>query len=222
MSSNQKSFKVVLLGEAGVGKTSIISQFIEEVYQEDIQSSTGGTYSSKTFVIDNKELLDFEIWDTAGQERYRSLTTMYYKDANAAILVYDITLEKSFEEIKNYWANQVKESASNDIIIVVCGNKSDLVQEEKVDEEKAREFAEEIGALFFLTSAKNSSGINDVFIQIAKKHTGKDNVRIKQNNEEIDIDVNQKKENNERNERQGSVKINSDNANKTVKKKKCC
>ena len=218
MTSIKKSFKVVLLGEAGVGKTSIISQFIDESFQEDIQSSTGGTYSSKTFVIGNKQLLDFEIWDTAGQERYRSLTTMYYKEANAAILVYDITVLKSFEEIQNYWVNQVKESAPNDIIIAICGNKSDLIEEEKVDEEKAREFAEQIGALFFLTSAKNATGINDLFIQFAKKYTGNDDVRIKEKNEEIDVDEGNDKNNNDK---RGNVKINSNN-NKVVKKKKCC
>ena len=219
MTSIKKSFKVVLLGEAGVGKTSIISQFIDESFQEDIQSSTGGTYSSKTFVIGNKQLLDFEIWDTAGQERYRSLTTMYYKDANAAILVYDITLQKSFDEIKTYWANQVKETSSNDIILVVCGNKSDLIKDEEVDEEKAREFANEIGALFFLTSAINASGINDVFIQIAKKHTGNDNVRVKEKNEEIEEEENQKNENGDK---QGNVKIDNNVNNKNEKKKKCC
>ena len=219
MASKQKSFKVVLLGEAGVGKTSIISQFIDESFQEEVQSSTGGTYSSKKFVIGNKQILEFEIWDTAGQERYRSLTTMYYKDANAAILVYDITVQKTFDEIKTYWANQVKETSSNDIILVVCGNKSDLVNDEQVDEEKAREFANEIGALFFLTSAKNSSSINDVFIQIAKKYSGNDNVRIKENNEEIQVEENQKKDNNNR---QGSVKIDNNVNNKNEKKKKCC
>ena len=219
MASKQKSFKVVLLGEAGVGKTSIISQFIDESFQEEVQSSTGGTYSSKKFVIGNKQILEFEIWDTAGQERYRSLTTMYYKDANAAILVYDITVQKTFDEIKTYWANQVKETSSNDIILVVCGNKSDLVNDEQVDEEKAREFANEIGALFFLTSAKNSSSINDVFIQIAKKYSGNDNVRIKENNEEIQVEENQKKDNNNR---QGSVKIDNNVNNKNEKKRKCC
>ena len=219
MASKQKSFKVVLLGEAGVGKTSIISQFIDESFQEEVQSSTGGTYSSKKFVIGNKQILEFEIWDTAGQERYRSLTTMYYKDANAAILVYDITVQKTFDEIKTYWANQVKETSSNDIILVVCGNKSDLVNDEQVDEEKAREFANEIGALFFLTSAKNSSSINYVFIQIAKKYSGNDNVRIKENNEEIQVEENQKKDNNNR---QGSVKIDNNVNNKNEKKKKCC
>ena len=219
MTSTEKSFKVVLLGEAGVGKTSIISQFIDKSFQEDVQSSTGGTYSSKTFVIGNKQLLDFEIWDTAGQERYRSLTTMYYKDANAVILVYDITVQKSFDEIKSYWADQVKETSSDDIILVICGNKSDLIKDEKVDEENARELANEIGALFFLTSAKNSSSINDIFIQIAKKYSGNDNVRIKEINEEIEEEENIK---NDKNDRKGNVKIDNNVNNNNSKKIKCC
>ena len=128
-------------------------------------------------------------------------------------------MQKSFDEIKTYWANQVKETSSNDIILVVCGNKSDLIKDEEVDEEKAREFANEIGALFFLTSAKNASGINDVFIQIAKKHTGNDNVRVKEKNEEIEGEENQKNENGDK---QGTVKIDSNVNNKNEKKKKCC
>ena len=177
-------FKVVLLGESGVGKTSIISQFVDQTYQEDLQTSTGGTFSSKTFIYGNNQLLKFEIWDTAGQERYRALTTMFYKEANAAILVYDITRVDSFEQLQEYWVKQIQESAPENIITVICGNKSDLINQEKVDEEKAREYAKEIGALFCLTSAKNAYGINDLFIQIAKKYTGEENINIKNDNDE--------------------------------------
>ena len=222
MSATQmETFKIVLLGESGVGKTSILSQFIEQTYQEDIQSSTGGTFSSKTLIIGNNKLLKFEIWDTAGQERYRSLTTMFYKEANAAILVYDITRTDSYQELKDYWANQVKESAPENIILVVCANKSDLIKEEKVDEDEAREFANNIGAIFCITSAKNSAGINDLFIQIAKKHTGCDNIRIKNEDEDIVIEEVNKNDNN--NNKAGTIKIDNDNVNyKVVKKKKIC
>ena len=97
-----ESFKVVLVGESGVGKTSIITQFIDQTFQEDIQSTTGGTFSTKSVVCDGGKILKFEIWDTAGQEKYRSLTTMFYKDANAAVMVYDVTRKDSYDEIKNY------------------------------------------------------------------------------------------------------------------------
>ena len=217
----EETFKVVLLGEAGVGKTSIISQFVDQNFQEDIQSSTGGTFSSKTFIYGNNKLLKFEIWDTAGQERYRSLTTMFYKEANVAVLVYDITRVDSFDEIKIYWSKQIKESAPDNIILVLCANKSDLIKEEKVDEEMARKYAEEIGATFCSTSAKNAFGISDLFLQIAKKYTKCDDIRIKNDDEEIvsqDDDVQEVNKN-----KRGSVKITHNSVNKKEeKKKKCC
>ena len=105
---DSNTFKIVLIGEAGVGKTSIISQFIDQTFQEDLQASTGGTFTSKTLILNNGNTLKFDIWDTAGQERYRALTKLFYKDSNAAILVYDITRQDSFDELKNYWAQQIQ------------------------------------------------------------------------------------------------------------------
>ena len=110
-----ETFKIVILGETGVGKTSIISQYIDSIFQEDLQATTGGSFSSKTYTYDNGKLLKLEIWDTAGQERYRSLTKMFYKDAGAAVLVYDITSNFSFEELKNYWVREIKDNAPKDI-----------------------------------------------------------------------------------------------------------
>jgi small GTP-binding protein len=173
-----ESFKVVLIGETGVGKTSIITQFMDQTFQEDQQSTTGGTYSTKSVIYNGNKELKFEIWDTAGQERYRALTKMFYKDAGAAVLVYDITRKESFEELKSYWAQQIKETSPEGIILVVVGNKSDL-ENEAVDEEDARKFADELGALYLRASAKNSCGINNIFEEIAKKHTGSEDVKIK-------------------------------------------
>ena len=221
MNSPIESLKIVLLGEAGVGKTSIISQFVEQLFQEDIQSSAGGTFSSKTCIYGNNQILKLEIWDTAGQERYRALTTMFYKEANAAVLVYDITRKESYEQIQEYWSNQLKESAPSDIILMLCANKSDLINQEKVDEGEARKYASELGAMFCSTSAKNDYGITDLFLQIAKKYTGSDNVRIKNDNEDIPVveNINQV----ERVNKRGSVKItNAKPDPKVEKKKKCC
>ena len=161
--SEIESFKVVLVGESGVGKTSIITQFIDQTFQEDQQSTTGGTFSTKSVKCGNNKTLKFEIWDTAGQERYRSLTKMFYKDANAAILVYDITRKDSFEQLKLYWAEQIKECPEN-IILVIAANKSDLFQKEEVDEEEARKLASDLGAIFVGTSAKQVESINLLFI----------------------------------------------------------
>ena len=205
-----ESFKVVLVGESGVGKTSIISQFVDQTFQDDQQSTTGGSFSTKSILCEGGKTLKFEIWDTAGQEKYRSLTKMFYKDANAAIMVYDVTRKDSFEELKTYWSGQIKESSPANIILVVAGNKSDLIEQETVDEGEARNFAKEINAIFISTSAKNSEGINNLFEEIAKKYTGSTNVSIKQEEGESEPAEEQK----------NTVKI--DNNNKKPKKKGFC
>ena len=109
--------KVVLLGESGVGKTCIIARFINNTFEENLISTTGASYAGKTMTFDEYQgkSIKFEIWDTAGQEKYRSLTKIFYKDAGVAILVYDITRKESFEEIKKYWYNQIKEFAPKNI-----------------------------------------------------------------------------------------------------------
>ena len=111
-----KVCKVVLLGESGVGKTCIIDRFINDNF-DDNQKTTGiSTFIAKTMTFDEFQgkSVKFEIWDTAGQEKYRSLNTIFYKDAGVAILVYDITNSQSFEEIRQYWSNQIKEFAPKD------------------------------------------------------------------------------------------------------------
>ena len=110
--------KVVLLGESGVGKTCIINRFINDSFSEDEHSSAIPTFSAKTMTFDEFQgkNLKFEIWDTAGQEKYRAVNKLFYTDADIAILVYDITQENSFKEIKQYWYKQIKEYASKDKI----------------------------------------------------------------------------------------------------------
>ena len=221
MKENQfETLKIVLLGESGVGKTSIISQFIDQAFQEDLQTSTGGTFSTKTFTYNHGKLLKLEIWDTAGQERYRSLTKMFYKDANAAVLVYDITRKLSFEELQNYWFEQIKESAPQNILLAIAANKCDLIQEEEVDEGVARDYSNEIGAIFCLTSAKSSSGINDLFLQIARKYTGFDDIKMKNDDEDFSSHTTQSEEQMNKN---GTMKISREKTfDKKGKKKKCC
>ena len=112
-----KMCKVVLLGESGVGKTSIISRFINDVFEEGLVTTTGASYAGKNMIFKDyqNQVVRFEIWGTAGQEKYRALTQIFYKDASIAILVYDITSQESFDEIQNYWYEQIKESAPKDI-----------------------------------------------------------------------------------------------------------
>ena len=203
-----ETLKIVLIGESGVGKTSIITQFVDKVFENNPQSTIGGAFNSKIIKCGNGKLLNLEIWDTAGQERYRSVTKMFYKDANAALLIYDITLQLSFDEIKNYWLGQVKESAPENVILAIVGNKIDLFDNEQVDEKAAKELAKENNAFFTFTSAKNTSGIEDLFLEIAKKYSGTDSACV----------IQEKEENKEYKKIKKSVKIsNVKNTNK-----KCC
>ena len=181
-----ESLKIVLIGESGVGKTSIISQFIDHVFQDDQQSTIGCTFSTKAIECNNGKILKFEIWDTAGQERYRSVTKMFYKDAAAVILVYDITNKYSFEQLQKYWVPQVLDNSPKNSILAMMANKSDLIEKEQVDEEEARNYAKEINALFVSTSAKNNFGVCDLFIDIAKKYSGADSANSIEENEDTD------------------------------------
>ena len=162
---NAKSVKAVLLGESGVGKTCIIARFINNTFENNIMSTTGASYAGKTMAFEEfgGKCIKFEIWDTAGQEKYRALTKIFYKDAGVAILVYDITRKESFDELKDYWYNQIKECAPKNIVIGIAANKCDLYDNEQVSEDEARNFANEIGAVFKLTSASTNQGIEDLF-----------------------------------------------------------
>ena len=107
--------KVVLVGESGVGKTSIINRYVENYFNPNSESTTGASFASKIVTFDKfQKSIKFEIWDTAGQEKYRALSKIFYKDAAIAILVYDITREESFEELKQYWYQQLKTYGSSD------------------------------------------------------------------------------------------------------------
>ena len=166
-----KGTKLVFVGDPGVGKTCIISRFIKGSFEADVASTMGANYISKTIEVPELgESLDLDIWDTAGQEKYKSLTRIFFKGAKLAVLVYDITRNDTFENMKNVWLKEIKEHADEDIIIGIAGNKSDLYDEEKVPEEEARAFAKSIGAVFSLTSAQNNSGINDLFKNLVKKY----------------------------------------------------
>ena len=163
--------KVVLLGDSGVGKTCIISRYISGSFDSNSASTNGASYASKKVEYkDINKILILDIWDTAGQEKYKSLTKFFYKDAAVAILVYDISLKQSFENVKNYWYQQIQENGDKNMVLGIAGNKCDLYEEEAVPEAEAREFASSIGAIFGLTSAQNNTGINELFQDVGKKY----------------------------------------------------
>ena len=161
--------KLVFIGDSGVGKTCIISRFTQGIFENNVNSTRGASYSNKIIDV-NGTPLSLDIWDTAGQETYKSLTKYFYKGAKMALLVYDITRKESFDSIKNFWYDQIKEFGDEGVILGIVGNKCDMYDDEAVPEQEAREYAKSIGAIFQLTSAQNNSGINELFKNIGAKY----------------------------------------------------
>ena len=170
--SSPETVKVVLLGEAGVGKTCIISQFISGVFDPDKISSLSAQFITKNMELKNiKKVIKFDIWDTAGQERFRALAKIFYKDAKVICLVYDITSKKTFEELKEFWyEQQTKLNVDGDPIFAVVANKNDLYENQQVKDEEGKEFAKSINGIFQSTSAKSDSGITNLFENIGYRY----------------------------------------------------
>ena len=162
-------YRVVLLGKQATGKTCIIAQFINGSFDPGTISSLTAQFIRKTIQFADGRNITLDIWDTAGQEKYRAIAKIYYKEARAVILVYDITDESSFIEMKEYWYEQVKLYAKKDVIFAVAANKNDLDEERKISDEEGRKFANEIGAIFASTSAKSASGIQALFDNVGQK-----------------------------------------------------
>ena len=227
--STTETIKVVLLGEAGVGKTCIISQFISGVFDPDTISSLSAQFITKTLDFrDINKTIKFEIWDTAGQERFRSLAKIFYKDAKVIVLVYDITSKKSFEELKNFWyGEQTKNNVDGNPIFAVVGNKYDLYETTQVNDE-GKEFAKSINGIFQYTSAKNASGIDELFQNIGKKYFNPDlDINEKENKDKEEYERKKLEKQQKKNETKGvaprnNIKLNSNNVQNKAEKKKCC
>ena len=200
--------KVVLVGESGVGKTSIINRYLNNTYNENQKSTFAPKFKNKVLNYpEYNKSISFDIWDTAGQEAYRSITKNFYVNAAIGVMVYDIRNRESFENIKKYWSQQLKDSGVQNIVLAIAGNKCDIFNEEEVSENEARQYADSIGAVFQLTSCKENIGIDELF-----KESGK---RFLEANKLIAKEKKQKKENE-------NLKIegkNVANKGKTAKKK---
>ena len=213
MENDNITCKVVLVGDTGVGKTCIIQRYVNNDYSDTNESTVASTYTYKVVQYpEYKKSISFDIWDTAGQELYRAVAKNFYLNASIGILVYDIRRKKSFESIKNYWYEQLKESGEENMILGIAGNKCDLFEEEDVSEQEGRNFAKSIGAVFKLTSCKENIGVDELFQECGKKYLENNNL-VKKENKAKDDKVKLQNDTNDN-------KDNNNNGTKT--KKKCC
>ena len=163
-SEKSETFKILTIGESGVGKTCILRRFVEDKFLKNHLATIGIDFKTKTVKIKNKDI-KLKIWDTAGEERFRNITTQYYKGADGIVLVYDVTDGSSFEKIKD-WMDQIISNTTRDNIgLVLLGNKCDF-EERVITEEQGKKLAEELKISYFETSALNGQGINEAFEQL--------------------------------------------------------
>ena len=157
------NIKLILLGNAAVGKTSIINRYVTDTFEDELISSSSMTYTQKRIII-NKQKITLNIWDTVGQEKFQSLSKLFFNDTKIVILVYSIINRDTFKKL-DYWLNTFRETIGDDVVLGVAGNKADLFENQEVEEEEGEKYAEKIGAIFSLISAKDNKLGLDKFIE---------------------------------------------------------
>ena len=169
MENKKIKVKLILVGETTVGKTSIINQYIDKTFKEEYMMTIGKEKSLKNINIEGKEVT-LEICDTAGQIDYRAINKIFMKNTDIALIVYDITNKKSFEELSD-WINSVNQSNNNkNVIFGIAANKSDLYEQKVINKKEGEEFAKNNNALFFETSAKDYDSVENVFLTLSEEY----------------------------------------------------
>mmetsp|Transcript_21517 Transcript_21517/g.35433 ORF Transcript_21517/g.35433 Transcript_21517/m.35433 type:complete len:175 (+) Transcript_21517:92-616(+) len=154
-------FKLLLIGDSGVGKSCLLLRFADDTYTESYISTIGVDFKIRTITQDSKTV-KLQIWDTAGQERFRTITSSYYRGAHGIIVVYDVTDMESFNNVKQ-WLHEIDRYACENVNKLLVGNKSDLEKKRVVSTEQAQEFANSLGIEFMETSAKNATNVENAF-----------------------------------------------------------
>ena len=195
--SNNYEVKLIFIGESGVGKTSLIKQFIDKYFIDKKLTTIGHDILQKEIYLSEDKKIILNIWDTCGQEQFRTINQLFLKNAKIVLFVYDITQKKSFEELKNFWYEYVISVLGKNIIIGIAANKSDLYQNEEVNINDAKNFALEINAIYKETSAKYfesiNSLINDMIFKFIEKRENDD--KLNENNISVVSEDNEKKKN---------------------------
>ena len=159
-------FKVLLLGNSDVGKSSLILRYVDQVWSDTFVPTIGVDFKVKTLEIDNKQI-KMQIWDTAGQERFRNVISSYFRGSHGILLIYDITNRDSFKNLEN-WLIEIEKNASQNVLKILIGNKNDLVNDREIQSEEGQAFANRNGMEFIETSAKMNTNVTEEFEALAK------------------------------------------------------
>ena len=160
-------FKILLIGNSGVGKSSLLLRFADDTFTDNFMPTIGVDFKIRTLEVDGKTI-KLQIWDTAGQERFKTITSSYYKGAHGIIVVYDVTDKESFKNIDT-WMNEVEKHASDNVSRILVGNKSDLTDSRQVTTDEGKELADQYNIRFMETSAKESANVEEAFTLMTKE-----------------------------------------------------
>ncbi|CAN8283879.1 unnamed protein product [Cochlearia groenlandica] len=180
-------YKLVFLGDQSVGKTSIITRFMYDKFDTTYQATIGIDFLSKTMYLEDRTVR-LQLWDTAGQERFRSLIPSYIRDSSVAVVVYDVTNRLSFLNTSK-WIEEVRNERAGDVIIVLVGNKTDLVEKRQVSIEEGESKGSEHGVIFIETSAKAGFNIKPLFRKIAAALPGMESYSNTKNEDMVDVNL---------------------------------
>lgn len=197
--SKPNNIKTVLLGSSGVGKSSLMYRYVTNGWDDNIQTTLGAAFMDKTVTYRDRPF-KFQIWDTAGQEKYAPLAQMYYKDANVALLVFDLTSKETFASLRS-WKAELHDKGPKNLVIAVVGNKCDDVDNIQITQQEAEALAKEMGAFYMKTSAKENMNVQELFDKVCDDLIEKNDILAP-------------------NSKQGNTKLTT--GGNTGEKKKCC
>uniref|UniRef100_A0A8C4R991 RAB6B, member RAS oncogene family n=1 Tax=Eptatretus burgeri TaxID=7764 RepID=A0A8C4R991_EPTBU len=187
-----RKFKLVFLGEQCVGKTSLITRFMYDSFDDTYQATIGIDFLSKTVYMEDRTVR-LQLWDTAGQERFRSLIPSYIRDSAAAVVVYDVTNLLSFEQ-SSHWVKNVRGARGHDVVVILVGNKTDQAEKRQISFEEGKDKARELDVMFLETSAKSGYNVKQLFQSVASALPGGDDLMETTEQDMVDIEVNKEQE----------------------------
>ena len=212
-------FKIVIIGDSGVGKTNLIGRYLKNEYKEDSKATVGVEFGEKKYEINGLKI-KAQIWDTAGQERYRAITSMYYKGAKGGLIVFDLSSKSTFQNVEK-WFNEIKKTADPTINLILIGNKSDLKDKRQISTEEGENKAKEMNVAYLETSALNCDNVDKAFDLLIQEITKK----MKKEIEEEEYEENDIHDDNKIQDVKENKTINLNTNNKVSKgnlKENCC